>query len=79
MTCTYENWPKSTKCIMCGHQREKDKGRNDKDSTTNMSLVLQSPERDLLHNNTQLGLSSPPYPPFIQLAQRDENLAIARR
>ncbi|XP_012283691.1 ubiquitin thioesterase trabid [Orussus abietinus] len=71
-TCTYENWPKATKCVMCGHQKERD--RRDK-STTNLSLILPSPERD----HCQRGLPSPPHTPYIHQPQRDENLAIARR
>ncbi|XP_015594248.1 ubiquitin thioesterase trabid isoform X2 [Cephus cinctus] len=72
LMCTYENWPKATKCIMCGHQKEKD--RREK-STTNIGLILPSPERD----HSQRGLPSPPHTPYIHQAQRDENLAIARR
>ncbi|XP_051163965.1 ubiquitin thioesterase trabid [Leptopilina boulardi] len=68
--CTYENWPKSTKCVMCGHQKiEKD--RRDK-SSTNLGLILPSPERE----HSQRGLPSPPHTPYVH--QRDENLAIAR-
>ena len=70
--CTYENWPKSTKCIMCGHQKEKDK--RDK-SSTNLGLISPSPERD----HSQKDLPSPPHTPYVYQAQRDENLAIARR
>lgn len=72
LACTYENWPKTTKCVMCAHQKERD--RRDK-STTNLGLILPSPERDHSHR----GLPSPPHTPYIHQAQRDENLAIARR
>ncbi|XP_063992160.1 ubiquitin thioesterase trabid [Diachasmimorpha longicaudata] len=73
--CTYENWPKATKCIMCAQQKENhhyqhqqqqqqcDKREN---STTNTAIILPSPERD-----NQKGLPSPP--------QSYENLAGARR
>ncbi|XP_001602668.2 ubiquitin thioesterase trabid isoform X1 [Nasonia vitripennis] len=79
--CTYENWPKSGKCVMCGHQRERERGRGEKGSNSQntSSLILPSPERDLHHNHPQRGLPSPPHTPYIHQAQRDENLAIARR
>lgn len=64
---------------MCAQQKEREKGRSDKALTTNISPVLQSPERDLHHNHTQRGLPSPPHTPYIHQSQRDENLAIARR
>ncbi|XP_033219034.1 ubiquitin thioesterase trabid isoform X2 [Belonocnema kinseyi] len=69
-SCTYENWPKSTRCVMCA----KEKDRRDK-SSNSLGLILPSPERD----QSQRGLPSPPHTPFLQQAQRDENLAIARR
>lgn len=71
-SCTYENWPKATKCIMCVHQKEKD--RRDR-SLTNLGLILPSPERD----QGQKGLPSPPHTPYIHQTQRDENLAMAKR
>ncbi|XP_066582108.1 ubiquitin thioesterase trabid [Prorops nasuta] len=72
LVCTYENWPKATKCVMCGHVKEKD--RRDK-SAGNIGHILPSPERD--HN--QRGLPSPPHAAYIHQNQRDENLATARR
>ncbi|XP_034952312.1 ubiquitin thioesterase trabid isoform X2 [Chelonus insularis] len=67
--CTYENWPKAVKCVMCGHIKERDK----KEKSSNSSLILPSPERD----HSQKGLPSPPQQ-YIQ-TQRDENTAVARR
>lgn len=72
LVCTYENWPKATKCVMCFHPKEKDKRER---SATNVGLILPSPERD--HN--QRGLPSPPHAPYIHQTQREENSAIARR
>ncbi|XP_057340812.1 ubiquitin thioesterase trabid [Microplitis mediator] len=70
LVCTYENWPKASKCVMCGFLKERDK----KDKSSNSCLILPSPEKD--HN--QRGLPSPPQP-FIHQAQRDENSAMAKR
>lgn len=42
-SCTYENWPKAGKCIMCAHQKEKDKREKHSGSP---GLILPSPERD---------------------------------
>ncbi|XP_014218263.1 ubiquitin thioesterase trabid isoform X2 [Copidosoma floridanum] len=77
-TCTYENWPKSVKCVMCGHQRERERAR-ERTNMVNSSLICPSPERDLHRNHPQRGLPSPPHTPYIHQAQRDENMAIARR
>lgn len=77
--CTYENWPKSNKCIMCGHQRERLSHQHQyqqhqqRERNNASNLILPSPERELR------GLPSPPHTPYIHQAQRDENLAIARR
>ncbi|XP_043250703.1 ubiquitin thioesterase trabid [Colletes gigas] len=72
IVCTYENWPKATKCVMCGNPKEKDK----RDKTpNNMGVILPSPEKD--HN--QRTLSSPPHAPYIHQTQRDENMAVGRR
>lgn len=71
LVCTYENWPKAIKCVMCGFLKERDK--KDK-SCSNSCLILPSPEKD--HN--QRGLPSPPQP-FIHQAQRDDNSAMAKR
>lgn len=71
-TCTYENWPKAIKCVMCGQVKEKD--RRDK-SNSNVGVISASPERD--HN--QRGLPSPPHAPYIHQTQREDNLAIGRR
>ncbi|XP_076762062.1 ubiquitin thioesterase trabid isoform X2 [Xylocopa sonorina] len=70
--CTYENWPKATKCVMCGNPKEKD--RREK-TTNNVGVILPSPERD----HSQRGLPSPPHAPYIHQTQRDENLAVGRR
>lgn len=71
LVCTYENWPKAVKCVMCGHQKERDKKEK---STVNSGIILPSPEKDV----SQRGLPSPPQP-YIHQAQREENLAVARR
>lgn len=63
LTCTYENWPKAVKCIMCGQQKEREK----------KDRILPSPERDA---RPQRGLPSPLH---LHHNQRDENLATARR
>ena len=73
--CTYENWPKATKCIMCTYQKER--GERREKSGVNSGLILPSPERD--HNQRGLSLSPQTTSPYIHQAQRDENLAIARR
>ncbi|KAJ8686660.1 hypothetical protein QAD02_022454 [Eretmocerus hayati] len=82
-TCTYENWPKANRCVMCGHQREREHRTRDRrinsTVTNNSNLILPSPERDLHHNHPQRGLPSPPHTPYIHQSQRDENMAIARR
>ena len=70
LICTYENWPKATKCVMCGNPKEKD--RRDR-TTNNVGVILPSPERD------QRNLPSPPHAPYIHQNQRDENLAVGRR
>lgn len=75
IVCTYENWPKATKCVMCAHQKER--GERREKSGVNSGLILPSPERD--HNQRGLPLSPQNTPPYIHQAQRDENLAIARR
>ncbi|XP_071871871.1 ubiquitin thioesterase trabid isoform X2 [Bombus fervidus] len=72
LVCTYENWPKATKCVMCGNPKEKD--RRDR-TTNNMGIILPSPERD----HSQRNLPSPPHAPYIHQTQRDENLAVGRR
>ncbi|XP_068984789.1 ubiquitin thioesterase trabid isoform X2 [Bombus flavifrons] len=72
LVCTYENWPKATKCVMCGNPKEKD--RRDR-TTNNMGVILPSPERD----HSQRNLPSPPHAPYIHQTQRDENLAVGRR
>ncbi|XP_043588204.1 ubiquitin thioesterase trabid isoform X2 [Bombus pyrosoma] len=72
LVCTYENWPKATKCVMCGNPKEKD--RRDR-TTNNMGIILPSPERD----HSQRNLPSPPHAPYIHQNQRDENLAVGRR
>jgi len=71
--CTYENWPKATKCVMCGHPKEKD--RRDKGTQGNVGVILPSPERE----HSQRGLPSPPHAPYIHQTQREDNLAIGRR
>ncbi|KAF3420371.1 hypothetical protein E2986_01375 [Frieseomelitta varia] len=72
LICTYENWPKATKCVMCGNPKEKD--RRDR-TTNNVGVILPSPERD----HSQRNLPSPPHAPYIHQNQRDENLAVGRR
>ncbi|XP_058796097.1 ubiquitin thioesterase trabid isoform X2 [Phymastichus coffea] len=85
-TCTYENWPKANKCVMCAHQRERERAGHQhhqqhqqqrERSANNAGMILPSPERDLHYN--QRGLPSPPHTPYIHQAQREDNLAIARR
>ncbi|XP_014222757.1 ubiquitin thioesterase trabid isoform X1 [Trichogramma pretiosum] len=72
--CTYENWPRSTKCIMCGHQRERHNVQSQQQERNNASnLILPSPEYHEVR-----GLPSPPHTPYIHQAQKDEN-ASARR
>ncbi|XP_070160682.1 ubiquitin thioesterase trabid [Polyergus mexicanus] len=72
--CTYENWPKATKCIMCGHPKEKD--RRDKGTQGNVGVILPSPERE----HSQRSLPSPPlHASYIHQTQREDNLAIGRR
>lgn len=75
IVCTYENWPKATKCVMCGHPT-KERGERREKSGVNSGLILPSPERD---HNRGLPLSPQSALPYIHQAQRDENLAIARR
>jgi len=70
--CTYENWPKATKCVMCGYPKEKDK--RDKNIQGNVGII-SSPERD----HSQRSLSSPPHAPYIHQTQREDNLALGRR
>ncbi|XP_043268995.1 ubiquitin thioesterase trabid [Venturia canescens] len=77
IACTYENWPKATKCVMCGHPTKEQRGERREKSGVNSGLILPSPERD--HNQRGLPLSPQTALPYIHQAQRDENLAIARR
>lgn len=42
-TCTYENWPKSIKCSMCGHIPNNHRSQAS-------SLIMSSPERDIDSN-----------------------------
>ncbi|KAF5304182.1 hypothetical protein FQR65_LT08076 [Abscondita terminalis] len=42
--CTYENWPKSIKCSMCGHFP------NNTQRSQASSLIMSSPERDIDSN-----------------------------
>lgn len=43
--CTYENWPKSIKCSMCGHVP------NNTQRSQASSLIMSSPERDVDSNH----------------------------
>lgn len=74
--CTYENWPKATKCVMCGQPKDRDNRRDNKSVVSN--LGVPSPERD--HGQQQQrGLPSPPHAPYIHQTQREDNSAIGRR
>lgn len=72
--CTYENWPKATKCIMCGQQKET-RERRDR-GVGSGPLILPSPERE---HGQRTAVSSPPLTPYLHQATREENVATNRR
>lgn len=47
--CTYENWPKSLKCSMCGNLKEHNNDIVDRCSANNTKLF---PEKDLNEENS---------------------------
>ncbi|XP_066999012.1 ubiquitin thioesterase trabid isoform X2 [Anabrus simplex] len=55
--CTYENWPKSMKCIMCGTSRVGNNAgsKNRNRGSNGSSSMLQSPERDISLTNSARG------------------------
>lgn len=70
--CTYENWPKSIKCSMCGHIPNNQRSQAS-------SLIMSSPERDVVDSNVDSRYRTSPNILDTSLSQTSNNYDTERK